>query len=108
MAEPPYPGSDHLLVLPDRETAEAIAEELREEGFGDVRVVREAARTEEDDESHEWAVHLHDTRLPDAEGGGAYEGLRDRFIALAEEHDGWYDQPGDPRPPEPDPELSRS
>lgn len=103
MAEPPYPGSDHLLVLPDRAVAESIAEELREEGFTGVRVLREAARTEDDSESHLWAVHVHDTRLPDSEGGGAYEGLRDRFIALAAEHDGWYDEPGDPRPPRPDP-----
>lgn len=95
----PHTGSEHLIILPDRETADQIAEELREEGFSQVRVVREAARTEEDDEDHEWAVHVVDTRLPDAPGGGAYEGLRERFTELAREHDGWYDEPGDPRPP---------
>lgn len=97
--EPLHPGSEHLIIVPDREVAEEIAEELREEGFDDVRVVREAARTEEDDEDHEWAVHVVDTRLPDASGGGAYEGLRERFTELAREHEGWYDEPGDERPP---------
>ena len=29
----------------------------------------------------------------------AYEGLRERFAALAVDHDGWYDDPADPRPP---------
>lgn len=95
-----HPGSEHLIILPDRETAEEIAEELREEGFEHVRVVREAARTEEDDEDHEWAVYVLDTRLPDTSGGGAYEGLRERFTDLAQEHGGWYDEPGDPRPPQ--------
>ncbi|WP_022921026.1 ribonuclease E inhibitor RraB [Ornithinimicrobium pekingense] len=96
--EPLHPGSEHLIILQDREVAEAIAEELDEEGFLWVRVLREASRTEEDDEDHEWAVHITDTRLPDAAGGAAYEALRDRFIDLARQHDGWYDEPGDPRP----------
>lgn len=96
--ETPHAGSEHLLVLPDREIAEEIAEELREEGFEHVRVVREASRTEDDDEDHEWAVHVVDTRLPDVPGDGAYEGLRERFTDLVREHDGWYDQPGDARP----------
>lgn len=93
------PGAEHLLIVPERETAEQIAEELAEEGFAHVSVVREASRTEDDDEAHEWAVHVVDERLPDASGGGAYEGLRERFAALATEHDGWYDDPADPRPP---------
>ncbi|MGC5582713.1 ribonuclease E inhibitor RraB [Ornithinimicrobium sp. W1679] len=97
----PHPGSEHLIILPDREGAEELAEELREEGFAQVRVIREAARTEEDDEDHEWAVYVLDTRLPDASGGGAYEGLRERFTQIARENDGWYDQPGDHRPPVP-------
>jgi DNA-binding response OmpR family regulator len=97
----PHPGSEHLLVLPERDVAERIAEDLRDEGFERVRVVREAAATEDDSESHEWAVYVLDARLPDASGGGAYEGLRERFTALAAEHDGWYDEPGDPRPPAP-------
>ncbi|MGO0577651.1 ribonuclease E inhibitor RraB [Ornithinimicrobium panacihumi] len=94
-----HPGSEHLIILPDRDVAEELAEELRDEGFEHVRVVREAAKTEEDDEDHEWAVYVLDTRLPDAEGGGAYEGLRERFTEFARQNDGWYDEPGDPRPP---------
>lgn len=93
------PGAEHLLIFPERATAEAVAEELAEEGFAHVSVVREASRTEDDDEAHEWAVHVVDHRLPDATGGGAYEGLRERFATLATEHAGWYDEPGDPRPP---------
>lgn len=93
-----HPGSEHLVILPERDVAEQIADELREEGFEHVRVVREAARTEEDDEDHEWAVYVLDTRLPDTSGSGAYEALRERFTDLAREHGGWYDEPGDPRP----------
>ena len=26
--------------------------------------------------------------------------LRERFTDLAQEHGGWYDEPGDPRPPQ--------
>ena len=97
----PHAGSEHLIILPDREVAQEVAEELREEGFAQVRVLREAARTEEDDEDHEWAVYVLDTRLPDTAGSGAYEGLRERFTEVARLKDGWYDEPGDPRPPQP-------
>lgn len=93
------PGAEHLLIFPERETAEQVAEELAEEGFANVSVVREALRTEDDDEAHEWAVHVVDERLPDSVGGGAYEGLHERFASLATEHEGWYDDPADPRPP---------
>lgn len=100
--EPPHAGSEHLIILPDRSVAEELAAELQEEGFEHVRVVREAARNQEhgeDDQEVDWVVHVLDTRLPDTMGGGAYEGLRDRFTELARRHDGWYDEPGDPRPP---------
>lgn len=80
--------SEHLLLFPDRETAEEIADDLVAEGFDDVRIVRVAHAGEDDAEDHEWAVHLHD-RIdgddPDADG------LRSRFAALAADHDGWYD-----------------
>lgn len=100
--EHPHPGSEHLIILPERSVAEELAEELRDEGFEHVRVVREAARNQEhgeDDHEVEWAVHVLDTRLPDTSGGAAYEGLRARFTEVARQHDGWYDEPGDPRPP---------
>ncbi|WP_109471029.1 ribonuclease E inhibitor RraB [Ornithinimicrobium cavernae] len=92
-------GAEHLLIFPERETAESVADQLAEEGFDRVSVIRETLRTEDDDEAHEWAVHIVDRRLPEAEGGGAYEALRDRFAGLATAHEGWYDEPGDPRPP---------
>ena len=65
--------SEHLMVFPDRDDADRIAEDLRDEGFTEVRVVREALAGEDDSEDHE------------------AQGLRERFAALAEEHDGWYD-----------------
>ena len=87
--------SDHLMVFPDRDDAERIADELRDEGFTEVRVVREALAGEDDGEDHEWAVHEHEAMVAD-ESGPVEHGLRDRFAALAEEFDGWYDP--DPRP----------
>ena len=99
-SSPPHPGSEHLIVLPDREVAERLADELDEEGFDHVRVVREAALGQERaGPQAEWTVHVRDTRLPDTEGSGAYEGLRERFIEIARRNGGRYDQPGDPRPP---------
>lgn len=83
--------TDHLLVFPERATAEEVAAELAEEGFAQVRIVREIARTEDDAESAEWGVYLVDDRLPDVEGGGAWEGLRRRFMTLVDDNEGWYD-----------------
>lgn len=82
------------MVFPDRDDAERIAEDLRDEGFSEVRVVREALAGEEDDEDHEWAVHVREDMVAD-ESSAVEHGLRDRFAALAEGHDGWYDpEPG--------------
>ena len=83
--------------MQDRAEAEAVAEDLGEEGFRQVQVVPEGQSQPGQGESG-WVVRVSDTRLPDAAGGGAYEGLRERFTDLAREHDGWYDEPGDPRP----------
>lgn len=94
-----HPGSEHLLTFPDREVAEQVAADLDAEGFSQVRVTRAAASTGRDASAPGWAVFLRDERLPASQGGGAYEGLRERFTALVEEHGGWYDEPGDPRPP---------
>src|SRR5690242_3068939 len=86
--------SEHLLVFPDRDVAEQVAAELRDEGFTEVRVVREAMAGEDDSEAHEWAVHVVEEMVAD-ESGPVEGGLRDRFQALVDEHGGWYD-------PEPD------
>ncbi|KGN37949.1 hypothetical protein [Knoellia subterranea] len=86
--------TEHLLLFPDREVAEEIAQELDDEGFAEVRVLRVAHAGEDDSEDHEWAVHVVEEAVGtsgEAEGGQAEGGLRGRFAALAAEHDGWYD-----------------
>jgi hypothetical protein len=82
--------SEHLMVFPDRESADEIAAELADEGFTEVRVVREALAGEDDSEDHEWAVYVREEMVAD-ESGPVEGGLRDRFAALAQEHGGWYD-----------------
>lgn len=75
-------GSEHLLVLPQRDVAEELADELESEGLFDVRVVRDALAGEDDSEDHEWAVYVRTPPEP------AYAV---RFEALAARHGGWYD-----------------
>lgn len=82
--------TEHLMVFPDHDDADRIADDLRDEGFTEVRVVREALAGEDDGEDHEWAVHVREDMVAD-ESGAVEQGLRERFQALAEEHDGWYD-----------------
>jgi hypothetical protein len=84
--------SEHLLVFQERDVAERVAAD----GFSEVRVVREALSGEDDSESHEWAVYVVEEMVAD-ETGPVESGLRDRFEALAEEHDGWYDPEPSPR-----------
>ena len=84
--------AEHLLVFPDRDDAERVADDLRDEGFADVRVVREALAGEDDAEGHDWAVHVAEEVLGDEEDGlDVDDGLGERLAALAEEFDGWYD-----------------
>lgn len=82
--------TEHLVVLPDRDTAEQVAADLVEEGFTDARVVRMPLAGEDDSDADEWGVHVVEDTVADPTGPVAH-GLRDRFRALAEEHDGWYD-----------------
>lgn len=89
--------TEHLIVFPDRETAEDVAAGLREDGFDDVRVVREAlagrgpqAAGADDAEDHEWGVYVREEMVVD-ESRPVAQGLRDRFAALADERGGWYD-----------------
>lgn len=77
---------EHLIVLPERELAESLADDLEAEGLPDVRVVREALAGEDDSEAHEWAVYVRTPADPE---------YAVRFAALAAAHDGWYDP--DPR-----------
>lgn len=75
---------EHLLIFPDRDTAEEVAEDLAGRGHEDVRVVREALAGEDDAEDHEWAVHV---RTADEAPYAA------ELRALAADHGGWYDTP---------------
>ena len=71
----------HVLVLPTEGVADHVATQLREEGFDPVEV---------GGGPDGWTVRIIDSRLPDADGGGAVEGLKTRFRALAEQHQGTY------------------
>ncbi|HET7659028.1 MAG TPA: hypothetical protein VFK66_01480 [Oryzihumus sp.] len=77
--------SEHLLVLPEREVAEELADDLALEDFAEVRVIREALAGEDDAEDHDWAVYVRDVDGTDPAP------TRSRLQALAEAHDGWYD-----------------
>ncbi len=79
------------MVFPDRDDAERIADDLRDEARFEVRVVREALAGEDDSEDHEWAVHVVSDQDQDDDE------LRERFAALADEFDGWYDPDAGPR-----------
>ncbi|WP_438490580.1 hypothetical protein [Streptomyces sp. S186] len=72
----------HVLVLPDRDAAEEVAEALTER-FGvteEPQLVRDALAGEDDAEDAQWLVVIED---PDA----AYDAAR--LDALAAEHEGW-------------------
>ncbi|MEU8762783.1 hypothetical protein [Streptomyces sp. NPDC048659] len=76
----------HVLVLPDRDAAEAVAEELPDR-FGlseEPQLVRDALAGEDDAEDAQWLVVVEDPR-----------GLLDpaSLDALAAEHDGWLEAP---------------
>ena len=87
--------SEHLLVFPSKDTAEEVAADLADEGFSEIRVIREALAGEDDSEDHEWGVYVREDMVAD-ETGAVEGGLRERFEALVEEHGGWYDP--EPRP----------
>ncbi|MEW1658200.1 MULTISPECIES: hypothetical protein [unclassified Streptomyces] len=72
----------HVLVLPDRDAAEEVAEALTER-FGvteEPQLVRDALAGEDDAEDAQWLVVVED---PDASYDAA------RLDALATEYDGW-------------------
>ncbi|MFP8960136.1 hypothetical protein ACLIYP_06115 [Streptomyces nanhaiensis] len=75
----------HILVLPDRDAAEEVAEEVAERlGLAEEpRPVREALAGEDDAEDAQWLVVLDD---PD----GAYDPAE--LEALATGYDGWLER----------------
>lgn len=81
----------YLLLFPERDDAEKVAEDLAEDSLGEVRVVREALAGEDDSESHEWGVYVQIDTIDDPTSAPA-KALTERFTAVAQEHDGWLDQ----------------
>ena len=82
------PVSDvrHVLVLPDRDAAEEVAEELPDR-FGlaeEPQLVRDALAGEDDAEDAQWLVVVED---PDARLDAA------ALDALAAEYEGWLEAP---------------
>lgn len=82
------------MVFPDRDDADRIADDLRDEGFTEIRVVREALAGEDDAEDLQWVVYVREDMVDD-ELSPAAAGLRTRFTALAEDNDGWYESDPD-------------
>ncbi|MFD6186325.1 hypothetical protein [Streptomyces goshikiensis] len=76
----------HVLVLPDRDAAEEVAQEVVDR-FGlseDPRLVRDALAGEDDAEDAQWLVVVEDPR----------ERLDPTALdALASEYDGWLEAP---------------
>jgi hypothetical protein len=62
--------TEHLLVFPDRDVAEQTADELRDEGFTEVRVLRQPLAGEDDAEADEWAVYVREANVADETGPG--------------------------------------
>ncbi|MEU1115451.1 MULTISPECIES: hypothetical protein [unclassified Streptomyces] len=76
----------HVLVLPDRDTAEVVAEELPDR-FGvadEPQLVRDALAGEDDAEDAQWLVVVED---PDSRLDPT------ALDALAAEHEGWLEAP---------------
>ena len=76
----------HVLVLPDRDTAEEVVEELPDR-FGvreEPQLVRDALAGEDDAEDAQWLVVIED---PDRRLD------RTALDELAAEHEGWLEAP---------------
>ncbi|MER5930639.1 hypothetical protein [Streptomyces sp. NPDC002054] len=76
----------HVLVLPDRDAAEEVAEELaaRFALTEEPQLVRDALAGEDDAEDAQWLVVVED---PD----GRYDPRA--LDTLADEHEGWLEAP---------------
>lgn len=83
--------TEYLLVFPERDDAEEVADELREEEFDEVRVVREALAGEDDSEDHDWAVYVRLDTIDDPTSAVA-RALVERFEGIAADRDGWLDE----------------
>ncbi|MFE7752556.1 hypothetical protein [Streptomyces sp. NPDC057428] len=76
----------HVLVLPDRDTAEAVAEELpdRFQVTEEPQLVRDALAGEDDAEDAQWLVVVEDP------AGRLDSAALDRFAA---DYEGWLETP---------------
>lgn len=83
--------TEYLLVFPERDDAEEVADELREEEFDEVRVVREALAGEDDSEDHDWAVYVRLDTIDDPTSAVA-RALVERFEGIGADRDGWLDE----------------
>jgi hypothetical protein len=79
-----------LLVFPEREDAEAVADELVGKGWAPAEVHRERLAGDDDPEAVEWVVTL--STAPDST---AAAGRRDELEAVADEYDGFVTAWGD-------------
>lgn len=82
--------TEYLLVFPERDDADEVAEELRDEEFDEVRVVREALAGEDDSEDHDWAVYVRIDTIDDPTSAVA-NALVARFEEMTADRDGWLD-----------------
>ncbi|ARF61678.1 MULTISPECIES: hypothetical protein [Streptomyces] len=76
----------HVLVLPDRDAAEEVAEEMADR-FGvaeEPQLVRDALAGEDDAEDAQWLVVVEDP-------AGRLDPVA--LNAFAEEYEGWLEQP---------------
>jgi hypothetical protein len=73
-----------LLILPERDDAEAMAAELRDAGWMPCDLHRERLAGDDDPEAVEWIVTL--STAPD---GAPASGHRDSVETLADSHDGF-------------------
>ncbi|TWP39014.1 hypothetical protein [Leekyejoonella antrihumi] len=88
--------TQYLMIFSDRADAEEVAQELSEEEFTEVHVVREVLAGEDDSEDRDWAVHVVEDTIDD-ESGAVAKALRARFTDAAERRGGrLQDGPGAP------------
>lgn len=86
------PVIEYLMVFPERQPAEDVAEELSDgDEFASVRVVSESLAGEDDAEDVDWLVHVTVDTIDDPAGAVA-RALARRFGELAKEHNGWLDE----------------
>ncbi|GHF57558.1 hypothetical protein GCM10018790_39170 [Kitasatospora xanthocidica] len=82
------PHARQLLVLPDRDAADEVAEELgaTQPDLGELEIVRDALAGEDDAEDAQWLVVI------DAPDTGWTPTLLHALDTLATDHEGWREE----------------